>query len=91
LRRALLLAGSESQVMSLWRVSDEDTHRFMADYYRRLQAGSGRGAALQQTQWALLKDHKLAHPYFWAAFIQSGEWRSLAGRSAQPKVARRHP
>jgi CHAT domain-containing protein len=91
LRRALLLAGAESQVMTLWRVSDDDTRRFMSDYYRRLQAGVGRGAALQQTQWALLKDRQVAHPYFWAAFIQSGEWRSLAGRTAQPKAARQRP
>ncbi|HLL77786.1 MAG TPA: CHAT domain-containing protein, partial [Pyrinomonadaceae bacterium] len=39
LRRALVLAGSESQLMSLWPVSDYATRDLMVEYYRRLQAG----------------------------------------------------
>ncbi len=39
LRRALVLAGSETQVMSLWPVSDEGTRDLMIDYYKALKAG----------------------------------------------------
>jgi CHAT domain-containing protein len=46
LRRALVLAGAESQVMSLWQVSDMATRDLMVAYYKRLQAGEGRTAAL---------------------------------------------
>ena len=41
LRRALVMAGAESQVMSLWQVSDDATRALMTDYYTRLKAGEG--------------------------------------------------
>lgn len=77
LRRALVLAGSESQLMSLWPVSDRGTKELMTDYYRRLKAGEGRSAALRGVQLAMLRNPRRAHPYFWASFIQSGEWTPL--------------
>ena len=80
LRRALVLAGSESQVMSLWPVWDEETSSLMARYYRRLLKGEGRGEALRQTQLEMLKDAKLRHPHYWGSFIQAGEWANLDGR-----------
>ena len=47
LRRALVLAGAESQMMSLWQVSDRSTRDLMVGYYRGLMqsAGCGRGYA----------------------------------------------
>jgi CHAT domain-containing protein/Tfp pilus assembly protein PilF len=160
LRRALVLAGSESQVMSLWQVSDAATRDLMAAYYKRLQAGEGRTEALRQVQLMMIqsgtaearrqeadgrrqeadgrrqeadggrqeagagtttpmtapsaasstvpsaapstaqsaastvspeqrgmgveRDQKTlnenrSHPFYWASFIQSGDWRSLDG------------
>jgi CHAT domain-containing protein/Tfp pilus assembly protein PilF len=79
LRRALALAGAETQVMSLWPVSDRWTRELMVAYYRRLRQGQGRGAALRQAQLEMLKDVRRRHPYYWAAFIQSGEWANLEG------------
>ena len=81
LRRALALAGSETQVMSLWPAPDRETRSFMAGYYGRLLKGEGRGAALRQIQLEMLKDAKLRHPYYWASFIQAGDWTSLDGHS----------
>jgi CHAT domain-containing protein/tetratricopeptide (TPR) repeat protein len=80
LRRALVLAGSESQVISLWPVSDRDTRGLMAGYYKRLMKGEGRGEALRQIQLEMLKNAKLRHPYYWASFIQAGEWANLDGK-----------
>jgi CHAT domain-containing protein len=77
LRRALVVAGSESQLLSLWRVDDEATRDLMVGYYRRLQSGAGRSEALREAQQALLADPKRAHPFFWAAFIPSGDWSPL--------------
>ena len=101
LRRALVLAGSESQVMSLWQVSDAATRDLMVAYYKRLQAGEGRTEALRQVQLAMIKSgpqgavaagaqrglgseikpqaqtEDRSHPFYWASFIQSGEWRSM--------------
>lgn len=55
LRRALVLAGSETQVMSLWQVSDVGTRDLMTAYYRLLQAGAGRTEALRQVQLSMLR------------------------------------
>ena len=79
LRRALVLAGSETQVMSLWPVEDKATG-ILIGYYRRLLGGEGRGEALRQIQLERLKDRKLRHPYYWASFIPVGEWANLDGR-----------
>jgi CHAT domain-containing protein/Flp pilus assembly protein TadD len=78
LRRALILAGSESQVMSLWPVSDEATKDMMTLYYKALQQGEERSEGLRQVQLRMLRERKdRRHPFYWAAFIQSGEWASL--------------
>lgn len=54
LRRALLLAGSETQVMSLWSVSDEATRDLMVGFYKRMQGGEGRAEALRNVQLEML-------------------------------------
>lgn len=79
LRRALVIAGSESQVISLWKVSDSATREFMASFYGRLRKGEGRTEALRRVQQELLKGERFQHPFFWAAFIQSGDWGPLSG------------
>src|SRR5262249_48119741 len=48
LRRAVVMAGAESQVMSLWKVADDATRDLMVAYYRRLTHGEGRAEALRQ-------------------------------------------
>ena len=111
LRRALVLAGSESQVMSLWQVSDAATRDLMAAYYQRLRSGEGRTEALRQVQLAMIhndapsttssaparpgvgpelrkQSEDRSHPFFWAAFIQSGDWRSVDARDNSDKCWR---
>jgi CHAT domain-containing protein len=80
LRRALVLAGAETQMMSLWPVSDEGTRDLMVAYYKALQAGQGRGESLRQVQLQMLTRSNRQHPFYWASFIQSGEWASLDGK-----------
>ena len=77
LRRAFVLAGAEALVMSLWPVSDSIARETMVTYYTGLRAGLGRGDALRQAKLALLKRKVRQHPFYWASFIQSGEWTSL--------------
>lgn len=54
LRRALVIAGSETQVISLWSVNDAATRDLMTGFYKRLQAGEGRAEALRHVQLAML-------------------------------------
>jgi CHAT domain-containing protein len=73
LRRAFVVAGAQTLVMSLWQVDDESTQRLMSDYYRRLAVGADRVEALRSTQLALLADPSSRHPFYWASFIISGQ------------------
>lgn len=79
LRRAFFLAGAETLVMSLWPVSDVVTQEMMTGYYSGLKAGEGRGSALRQAQLAMLARKNRQHPFYWASFIQAGQWASLDG------------
>jgi CHAT domain-containing protein len=80
LRRALVLAGTESLVLSLWPVSDYVTREMMTAYYMGLREGRGRGESLRQVQMNMLKRKGREHPFYWAGFIQSGEWANLDGK-----------
>ncbi|WP_313934714.1 MULTISPECIES: CHAT domain-containing tetratricopeptide repeat protein [Nostocaceae] len=77
LRRALVIAGSQSQVLSLWKVSDEATKELMVKYYSKLKAGKGRHEALREAQLEILESQDYKHPFFWAAFVPSGDWNPL--------------
>ena len=79
LRRAFVLAGTETLVMTLWPVGDAIARETMVSYYTELRAGLGRGDALRQSKLAMLAKPGRTHPYYWAAFIQSGAWTSLDG------------
>jgi len=80
LRRAFVLAGAETLVTSLWPVSDYIARDMMTAYYTGLRAGLGRGEALRKAKLAMLARKGRQHPFFWASFVQSGEWASLDGR-----------
>jgi CHAT domain-containing protein len=77
LRRAFVLAGAEALVMSLWPVSDSVARETMVAYYTGLRAGLGRGDALREAKLAILRREVRQHPFYWASFIQSGEWTNL--------------
>ena len=56
LRRAIILAGARSLVMSLWKVPDEQTGTLMVDFYRRVLAGRPVATALRDAQLELRKE-----------------------------------
>jgi hypothetical protein len=86
LRRALVLAGSQTQVMSLWKVDDDATRALMTAYYARIERGGGRSDALREVQLAMLAEPRTSHPYYWAAFIAAGDETTLEG--ATPPAVR---
>jgi CHAT domain-containing protein len=71
LRRAFVLAGAKTLVMSLWKVPDAQTQELMEDFYHRILRGEGRAEALRQAQ--LTMKRKYPDPYYWGAFICQGE------------------
>ena len=80
LRRSFVLAGAESLLMSMWPVSDYVTRELMTNYYKNLKQGLGRGESLRRVQLEMLKRPNRRHPFYWASFIQSGEWANLDGK-----------
>jgi CHAT domain-containing protein len=80
LRRALVLAGAQSQLTSLWKVSDESTRILMVNYYQRLLKGEGRSIAFQHAQKDMIDIPEYSHPYYWASFIVAGNWTPLSAQ-----------
>ena len=70
LRRAFVLAGAQTLVLSLWEVPDHPTQELMIDFYTRLLAHQGRADALRGAQLALRA--KYPDPRYWGAFICQG-------------------
>lgn len=78
LRRALSFAGTETQVMSLWRVDDEATRALMICFVRKSASGAARSEALRAAQLDIAADPRWADPRYWAAFIAVGASVSTA-------------
>jgi CHAT domain-containing protein/tetratricopeptide (TPR) repeat protein len=71
LRRAFVLAGARTLVMSLWKVPDRQTQELMEDFYRRILDGLPRAAALRTAQLAMKKTYP--DPLYWGGFICQGD------------------
>lgn len=76
LQRAFLKSGASSVLSTLWQVADESTATLIVDFFKRFREGKDKACALQEAQLALIKSKKdYEHPYFWAPFVLSGDWR----------------
>lgn len=88
LRRAFVLAGAQTIVMSLWSVDDQSTAKLMTSYYDGLRRGVGRGDAMRQAQLEMLSRDGFNHPFYWAGFVVEGDWHPLmADAGAPPRMA----
>tara|TARA_B100001179_G_scaffold230406_1_gene217912 strand:+ start:5902 stop:8700 length:2799 start_codon:yes stop_codon:yes gene_type:complete len=76
LANAFLGSGSETLMLSHWRVRDDAAARLTIEATRRVGAGLAPSAALQQAQLSLMADETIpgsAHPATWAPFVIIGE------------------
>ena len=71
LARGLLHAGAQSLVISLWDVHDKSTAEYMHTFYRHLDEGNTKAAALRTATLELRRNYP--HPYQWAPFILVGK------------------
>ena len=62
------------------RRNRERTRKLMIEYHKRLLQGEGRGEVLRQVRLKMFAGKKRHHPYYWASFIQLGEWANLNGK-----------
>jgi CHAT domain-containing protein/tetratricopeptide (TPR) repeat protein len=80
LRRAFRLAGAKTLITSLWAIEDEAAQRWMRELYKaRFIEGLGTAEAVWKASLELLRDlrkrRKSTHPFYWAGFVASGDWR----------------
>jgi CHAT domain-containing protein len=73
-RRAFVLAGARTLVMSLWKVPDRETKYLMIHFYQELREGTSRAEALKKAQRKMKQIKKrYSHPFYWGAFICQGD------------------
>jgi CHAT domain-containing protein len=77
LRRAVMVAGAQTLLTSLWKVDDKATRDLMKRYYGNLLKGMGRADGMREAAQFVRK--KRPHPYFWAPFITIGRSDALTG------------
>ena len=76
LTRAFLYAGVPKVVVSLWSVNDRATSELMVRFYEQmLRRGKTPSAALREAQLELRKQKRWESPFYWAAFVQQGDWQ----------------
>jgi len=73
LTRALIYAGSNNLLVSLWRVNDASTSTLMNDFYSNILAGQGYAEALRSAKLKMFSDQNYPSPYYWATFVLIGE------------------
>jgi CHAT domain-containing protein/tetratricopeptide (TPR) repeat protein len=80
LRRAFQVAGANTVIMSLWPVEDQATRQWMTTLYEgRLMRKLSTADAVREASLAVLRQRRAkglsAHPFYWAAFVATGDWR----------------
>ena len=70
LPHAFLSAGARGVIVTLWRVPDQSTARFVRDVYSEIHKGSAPSRALHQTRQRWIEAG--APPSLWASFIIIG-------------------
>jgi CHAT domain-containing protein/tetratricopeptide (TPR) repeat protein len=78
MQRAFHLAGARTVIASAWSVEDEATRQWMhALYDARAHGASSAAAASVTASRSVLQSRRAArkstHPFYWAAFVASGE------------------
>jgi CHAT domain-containing protein len=79
LRRAFVLAGAQTLVMSLWKVPDQQTKELVVHFCNVLLSGKSRDEALREAQ--LTMKEKYPDPYYWGAFICQGNPGPLSNQN----------
>lgn len=70
LQRAIIVAGANNLLMSLWKVDDEATALLMGEFYKNWNPGENH-SAFRRAQMVLRQ--RYPEPYYWGAFIMVGK------------------
>ncbi len=81
LARGFFYSGAASIASTLWKINDASTTTLMTSFYKNLSKGEAKDVALQNAQIEFLdnnRDNALSHPYYWSAFVISGNTLALS-------------
>ena len=70
LQRAFQTAGANAIIMSLWKVDDESTQKFMTTFYREWVRSRNKHQAFRKAEAAIREEY--TDPYYWGAFVLVG-------------------
>lgn len=89
LARGFIHGGCPSIVMSLWSIDDCATSRIMIHFYDEMKKGESKVASLKNAKIRYLKEAKKVnqHPFFWAAFVQIGNFHPIEIESSNKLYA----
>jgi CHAT domain-containing protein len=72
LNQSFLLGGAASVISTLWKIEDKSAGLFMGEFYSSIKKGLTINEAVNKTKRALIQSANNAHPFFWAAYLYSG-------------------
>ncbi len=75
LARGFFYSGAASIASTLWKINDASTTKLMDGFYKNLSQGDSKDVALQKAQVEFLNHNRqngFSHPYYWSAFVISG-------------------
>jgi hypothetical protein len=71
---------------SLWNVDDKAAGLLMERLYTHLRAGLGKAQALRQAQQEVRAKDQHAHPYYWAAFVLTGDGKEIISEGIETET-----
>lgn len=81
LSKGFFYAGVKSLVNTLWKINDKSSVKLMEFFYEGLSKGLNKKEALREAKLKYLStadDSLLKHPYYWSAFVVSGDPAPIA-------------
>ncbi len=84
LSKGFYYAGAKSLVNTLWKINDKSSVKLMEFFYENLSEGKTKQEALRAAKLKYLKntdDPLLRHPYYWSAFVVSGDTAPIARKT----------
>lgn len=70
--QAFLAAGARAVLATAWRIEDESAGMLAGEFYRSLRRADA-AASLADAQRALIRSRRYRHPFYWAAYMLTGE------------------